>query len=45
MRVGLRVPTFFDYPKVMKLVMAITRISDETTRNSVLSIAKAAASL
>jgi len=37
--------TFFDDPKVMELVMAFTSISDETTRNSVLSIVKAAATL
>lgn len=37
--------TFFSDPKVMELVMAFTSISDETTRNSVLSIVKAAASL
>src|SRR4051812_29887114 len=39
------VPTFFDDPKVMELVMAFTSISDETTRHSVLSIVKAAATL
>jgi transcriptional regulator with XRE-family HTH domain len=38
-------PTFFDDPKVMELVMAFRSISDETTRDSVLSIVKAAASL
>jgi transcriptional regulator with XRE-family HTH domain len=38
-------PTFFDDPKVMELVMAFTSISDETTRDSVLSIVKAAATL
>lgn len=38
-------PTFFDNPKVMELVMAFTSISDETTRDSVLSIVKAAATL
>lgn len=37
--------TFFDDPKVMELVMAFMSISDETTRNSVLSIVKAAATL
>lgn len=37
--------TFFEDPKVMELVLAFTSISDETTRNSVLSIVKAAASL
>ena len=37
--------TFFDDPKVMELVMAFTSISDETTRDSVLSIVKTAASL
>ncbi|MCJ2139075.1 helix-turn-helix domain-containing protein [Methylobacterium sp. E-066] len=42
---GATVSTFFDNPKVMELVMAFTSISDETTRNSVLSIVKAAASL
>ena len=38
-------PIFFEDPKVMELVMAFTSISDETTRNSVLSIVKAAATL
>jgi transcriptional regulator with XRE-family HTH domain len=42
---GEAAPTFFDDPKVMELVMAFTSISDETTRDSVLSIVKAAASL
>ena len=37
--------TFFSDPKVMEPVMAFTSIFDETTRNSVLSIVKAAASL
>lgn len=37
--------TFFDDPKVMELVLAFTSISDETTRDSVLSIVKAAATL
>ena len=37
--------TFFDDPKVMELVMAFTSISDVTTRDSVLSIVKAAATL
>ena len=37
--------TFSEDPKVMELVMAFTSISDETTRDSVLSIVKAAASL
>ena len=37
--------TIFGDPKVMELVMAFTSISDETTRNSVLSIVKAAATL
>ncbi|MGU3329370.1 helix-turn-helix domain-containing protein [Methylobacterium mesophilicum] len=37
--------TFFNDPKVMELVMAFTGISDEKTRDSVLSIVKAAASL
>lgn len=37
--------TFFGDPKVMELVMAFTSIPDETTRNSVLSIVKAAATL
>ena len=39
------VSTFFDDPKVMELVLAFTSISDETTRDSVLSIVKSAASL
>jgi transcriptional regulator with XRE-family HTH domain len=38
-------PTFFEDPKVMELVMAFQSISDETTRDSVLSIVKVAASL
>jgi transcriptional regulator with XRE-family HTH domain len=38
-------PTFFDDPKMMELVMAFRSISDETTRDSVLSIVKAAATL
>ncbi|MHC2106969.1 helix-turn-helix transcriptional regulator [Methylobacterium sp. WL64] len=37
--------TFFDDPKVMELVLAFMSISDETTRDSVLSIVKAAATL
>ena len=37
--------TFFEDPKVMELVMAFMSISDETTRDSVLSIVKAAATL
>jgi transcriptional regulator with XRE-family HTH domain len=36
--------TFLSDPKVMELVMAFTSISDATTRDSVLSIVKAAAS-
>ena len=36
--------TFLSDPKVMELVMAFTSISDGTTRDSVLSIVKAAAS-
>ena len=42
---GATAPTFFDDPKVMELVLAFNSIADETTRNSVLSIVKAAASL
>ena len=38
-------PTFFEDPKVMELVMAFQSISDETTRDNVLSIVKAAATL
>lgn len=37
--------TFFENPQVMELVLAFTSISDETTRSSVLSIVKAAASI
>jgi transcriptional regulator with XRE-family HTH domain len=37
--------TFFEDPQVMELVMAFTSIADETTRTSVLSIVKAAATL
>ena len=37
--------TPFDDPKVMELVRAFASISDETTRDSVLSIVKAAAAL
>jgi transcriptional regulator with XRE-family HTH domain len=36
---------FFDDPKVTELVMAFTGISDEATRDSVLSIVKAAATI
>lgn len=37
--------TFLNDPKVMELVLAFNSISDETTRESVLSIVKAAATL
>lgn len=39
------VRTFFENPQVMELVLAFTSISDETTRCSVLSIVKTAATL
>lgn len=42
---GTVTPTFFNDPQVMELVMAFTSISDATTRESVLSIVKSAASL
>lgn len=42
---GSDVRTFYDDPQVMQLVTAFTSISDESTRESVLSIAKAAATL
>lgn len=42
---GAVATTFFNDPKVMELVMAFNSISDATTRASVLSIVKAAASL
>ena len=42
---GAVATTFFDDPQVMELVMAFTGITDVTTRASVLSIVKAAASL
>lgn len=40
-----RARTFFEDPQVMELVLAFSSISDETTRGSVLSIVKAAASI
>ena len=42
---GTASSTFLSDPKVMELVLAFTRISDAATRDSVLSIVKAAARL
>ncbi|MHB2209166.1 hypothetical protein [Methylobacterium sp. CM6257] len=38
-------PAFFDDPKVIELVLALTSIADETTRSGILSIMKDAAAL
>lgn len=40
-----RARTFFEDPQVMELVLAFTSIADETTRGSVLSIVKMAATV
>ncbi|MCJ2139494.1 helix-turn-helix domain-containing protein [Methylobacterium sp. E-066] len=39
------VPAFFNDPKVVELVLAFTGIADETTRDSIFSIVKAAATI
>lgn len=39
------VPASFNAPKVVELVLAFTGIADETTRDSILSIVKAAATM
>ncbi|MGH1575277.1 helix-turn-helix domain-containing protein [Methylobacterium sp. P31] len=38
-------PAFFDDPKLVELILAFTSITDEATRNGVLSIVKGAAAL
>lgn len=42
---GAAVSKFFDDPKVMELIMAFTIISDQTTRDNLLSIVKTAANV
>ena len=39
------VPAVFDDPKVVELILAFTGIADETTRDSILSIVKTAATM